>query len=289
MDLYNAGLTIGELSKRTGVGVTTLRAWERRHGFPVPQRLPSGHRRYAEGDAEAVRAVVRERANGATLESALARARDRSLAPRRSVFATLQAALPGTAPVVLSRTGMLAVSRAIEDEAAVRADDPVFFGMFQESKHWRQTKPVWRRIAARSSAVIALAAGLRGSAGPLLHEVAIPADHPVAQEWAVICDSPSFAACLVGVERPSRQGDRIFEALWTVDPMAVREAARTASAVAAAVATQLPQHVDQRLAQPASVTYDAIRAANALMNRSLVYLDRRASSGIHMDRSIAAS
>jgi len=46
-----------------------------------------------------------------------------------------------------------------------------------------------------------------------LHEVAIPADHPVAQEWAVICDSPSFAACLVGVERPSRQGDRSMQSL----------------------------------------------------------------------------
>ena len=43
-------LSIGELSSRTGVTPSTLRIWEERHGFPVPTRLESGHRRYAEGE-----------------------------------------------------------------------------------------------------------------------------------------------------------------------------------------------------------------------------------------------
>jgi len=37
---------MGAVSRRTGVGEHTLRAWERRFGFPDPVRLPSGHRRY---------------------------------------------------------------------------------------------------------------------------------------------------------------------------------------------------------------------------------------------------
>ena len=39
-------LSIGELSGLTGIGVHTLRVWEKRYGAPHSQRLPSGHRRY---------------------------------------------------------------------------------------------------------------------------------------------------------------------------------------------------------------------------------------------------
>ena len=277
MELYNAGLTIGELAKRTGVAVATLRAWERRHGFPVPQRLPSGHRRYVDADVQAVLAVVRDRAAGSTVEAALAQARARRQAPRTSLFATVRDALPDVPPVALSHTAMLAVSRAIEDEAAVRADAPIFVGTFQEAANWRRTKPTWRRIAARSEAVVAVAVGILGGASGNLCEVAVAAEQPIAQEWAVICDSPTFSACLVGVERPARSDSRrIFEALWTVQPLGVREAARTAATIASAAGAALPGPVLDRLHEPVAATYDTIRAANALMNRSLVYLDRRA-------------
>jgi len=37
---------MGAVTRRTGIGEHTLRAWERRFGFPDPHRLPSGHRRY---------------------------------------------------------------------------------------------------------------------------------------------------------------------------------------------------------------------------------------------------
>jgi methanogenic corrinoid protein MtbC1 len=36
------------VTTRTGIGQHTLRAWERRFGFPTPLRLPSGHRRYSD-------------------------------------------------------------------------------------------------------------------------------------------------------------------------------------------------------------------------------------------------
>ncbi len=36
------------VTTRTGIGQHTLRAWERRFGFPTPLRLPSGHRRYTD-------------------------------------------------------------------------------------------------------------------------------------------------------------------------------------------------------------------------------------------------
>lgn len=37
---------MGAVTRRTEIGEHTLRAWERRFGFPNPHRLPSGHRRY---------------------------------------------------------------------------------------------------------------------------------------------------------------------------------------------------------------------------------------------------
>lgn len=40
-------LSIGALSASTGVPVETIRSWERRYGFPVAERKPSGHRVYA--------------------------------------------------------------------------------------------------------------------------------------------------------------------------------------------------------------------------------------------------
>jgi methanogenic corrinoid protein MtbC1/DNA-binding transcriptional MerR regulator len=41
-----ARLSIGALSRSTGIAVETLRTWESRYGFPVPERKPSGHRVY---------------------------------------------------------------------------------------------------------------------------------------------------------------------------------------------------------------------------------------------------
>jgi methanogenic corrinoid protein MtbC1 len=39
-------LSIGALSRSTGIPIETLRTWERRYGFPVPGRKASGHRVY---------------------------------------------------------------------------------------------------------------------------------------------------------------------------------------------------------------------------------------------------
>jgi PAS domain S-box-containing protein len=66
-------MRIGELASRTGVGVSTLRAWERRFSFPAPQRSSAGHRVYDSADVELVDAVVRLLAEGLTLPSAIAR------------------------------------------------------------------------------------------------------------------------------------------------------------------------------------------------------------------------
>jgi MerR family transcriptional regulator, light-induced transcriptional regulator len=52
-------LRIGEVARRTGVAVPTLRAWERRYGLLSPDRTEGGHRLYSERDIERVRGMVR--------------------------------------------------------------------------------------------------------------------------------------------------------------------------------------------------------------------------------------
>ena len=50
--------SIGALSRATGVPADTLRTWERRYGFPEPERLASGHRRYSTATLERLRLVT---------------------------------------------------------------------------------------------------------------------------------------------------------------------------------------------------------------------------------------
>ena len=54
-----AGLSIGAVSKATGISPDTLRTWERRYGFPMPDRTDGGHRVYQMETIELLRLVKR--------------------------------------------------------------------------------------------------------------------------------------------------------------------------------------------------------------------------------------
>ena len=57
-------LSIGALSKATGIAVETLRTWENRYGFPIPERKPSGHRVYPMAAVARLRRVAQALALG---------------------------------------------------------------------------------------------------------------------------------------------------------------------------------------------------------------------------------
>jgi DNA-binding transcriptional MerR regulator len=61
-----------------GVSPSTLRSWERRYGFPRPQRSPGGHRQYALAEIEALRQTLEETHN---ISSAVSIARERGAGP----------------------------------------------------------------------------------------------------------------------------------------------------------------------------------------------------------------
>lgn len=54
-----AWLTIGALSRATGIPAATLRTWERRYGVPASTRKPSGHRLYPQSSAAHLQDVRR--------------------------------------------------------------------------------------------------------------------------------------------------------------------------------------------------------------------------------------
>jgi DICT domain-containing protein len=265
---------IGVLSRLTGASEATLRTWERRHGLLQPQRLPGGHRRYRAADAELVRHVLAERAVGVPMAVAAARARERVDHPATSIYATLRRRRPDLQPQTLTPATMLALSRAIEDESLSRAERPVLFGSFQRERFYRSSASRWRELAtgAAFAAVFAdFAAAAEPGEGPA--EVPVARDHPLSREWAVVCDAAGHDVCLFGWERPgSRTGQRRFEAVWSVEPDVVREAARICAQVASAHIA-IPGAVADRLRSPAAaLTDEQLRLATAVTARALSYL-----------------
>ncbi|MGE5134819.1 MAG: MerR family DNA-binding protein [Gemmatimonadota bacterium] len=62
-----AGLTIGKLAAGEGVGVETVRYYQRQGLLPLPERAGSGFREYTDGDAQRLAFIRRARSLGFTV------------------------------------------------------------------------------------------------------------------------------------------------------------------------------------------------------------------------------
>ncbi|MEP6528106.1 MAG: DICT sensory domain-containing protein [Nocardioidaceae bacterium] len=278
-----ATLSIGDLAERTGVKPATLRMWESRHGFPRAERRESGHRRYSEIDVDLVRQIVRRQDAGARLEVAIAelallqaRVDDAPGAP--TVYAALRRRHPALVPQRLKKSTLIALSWAIEDECCARAERPAIFGSFQHERYFRAAEERWSELARISRSAIAFAEfadGAESRGGTSL--VHLPADAPMRREWVVVCDAPDFPAMLTAWELPAQSTvpdrQRLFEAIWTVQPGAVRDAARTC----AQVALQLGHHdaapLLYELAENPPAPPVELLNATGLLNRVVAYVD----------------
>jgi DNA-binding transcriptional MerR regulator/methylmalonyl-CoA mutase cobalamin-binding subunit len=99
-------------TRRTGIGQHTLRAWERRFGFPTPLRLPSGHRRYTDEQIERLTMIGRALALGHRAGDVVPLSQSRLQALLRSAQA-----FPATLPSWEAR--ILARAREFDREAIV--------------------------------------------------------------------------------------------------------------------------------------------------------------------------
>jgi DICT domain-containing protein len=259
----------------------TLRSWEARYGFPAPQRLPGGHRRYAESDVTAVGEIVRHRSAGLGLEAAIRRAATPPANTSTSLYAELRRLHPDLEPQLVAKPTMLALSNAIEDECCAQAQRPLLFAGFQRGRFLTASYARWVELARTAARAVVLAdltdpAPLRPG---LPVEVAVPYDAPINREWFVVCDAPDRPACLVGWERPGQpatpDAQRRFEAIWSADPAVVRDAARCCAGLVDALRAGLEPLTWPGLTDAPAPGSADLRRASHLVNRMIGYLEDR--------------
>lgn len=287
-DMTGASLSIGDLAQRTGLSPATLRMWEQRHGFPLPHRLESGHRRYNEDDVEAIHAVVRHKDAGTRLELAIAQAMADAEPAAPSVYAFLRRRHPQLGVHRLKKSTLLALSWAIEDEFCSKADRATIYGSFQKERYFRKSEARWSELARVSAGTTVFAdfATSRSGASPV--EVALPADAPMLREWAVVCDSRELPVVLTAWELPGQEDvperQRLFESMWTVDGVAVHDAARVCASVAAQYGRDADGGADDVGAATAETAETAtllsrphtpdLTSVTGLFNRMVAYVDQ---------------
>ena len=88
-----------------------------------------------------------------------------------------------------------------------------------------------------------------------------------------MCESPSFGACLTGWERPGdgNRGERMFEAMWTVEAPAVRLAAQVCLRLASSGAPDLLEDLRERLDATPVAREHELRSAVQLSTRMVRY------------------
>jgi MerR family transcriptional regulator, light-induced transcriptional regulator len=194
------------------------------------------------------------------------------------VFAELRRERPDLPVHHISRRTMLAISRAIEDEAAAAGGSAMLAAGFQTEHRYRQSEPRWRELARISAAALVFAEfgpGARATGPPGPHEVTLPPDAALQREWFVACYGPRCAALLAGWEllAAGHPAGRSFEATWTAEPAVVARSMAVAvrHARAYAPALDLPDPKPSPLGADAGA---ALRRTTALANRIVSYLDR---------------
>jgi len=272
------GWSIGGVAATTGLSPEVLRAWELRYGFPVPSRTATGQRRYSAEHVAQLAEVLQHRQRGLSVPAAIAAVRRVGAAPPTTVFAVLRRHHPTIAAHRLERGAMLAVSRAIEDEACAGGGRPVIIGSFQTKARFRAAEARWQDLARTAAVTIAVAdfgRSVQTKRGVV--RVPLPAGDPRHREWAVVCDGVDAPVCLAGWEVPAGAPPwaATFECIWTMDPVAVRAAARSALALVERSAPDVAATAAASLGVDpvAGATPDTIERATALTNRIVAYLN----------------
>lgn len=281
------GLSIREVARRTGVSEGTLRMWETRYGFPEPERLPSGHRRYSEDDVVRVRQVSRDRDAGLSMKASIERSRELSGEPEVSIFAGVRRRRPDLQPYLLPKQTLIGLSHAIEDECASRAERPVLFGSFQRVRFWRHSQPRWRELARTAHSAVVFADFPEPRVpDDRLEPVELPIDRsdPFGREWSIVCDAPAYSAFLAAWERPGQDNvpdaERRFETIWSVEPALVREAARISAGLVERSQPEVLDRFVDRLRDTPPPSGEELRLVAALTNRMVAYVSGPEADGL---------
>jgi DNA-binding transcriptional MerR regulator len=116
-------MSIGGLSAATGIPVATIRTWERRYGYPVAERKPSGHRVYPVSTVPRLRLISQVLARGHRAAEVVPAA-ERELEALLAAHPPRPGATGGVRPATLhsmaDETELLAAVQSFDGEALRR-------------------------------------------------------------------------------------------------------------------------------------------------------------------------
>jgi DNA-binding transcriptional MerR regulator len=114
-------LKTSEAAALLNVSPNTLRAWERRFGFPRPQRSPGRHRLYTHGEIAALRDALLD---GLSISSAVSRAREGLGADTNALVGALNAFDAGRADGALEGAlALRSLDRAVQEVLLTALDE----------------------------------------------------------------------------------------------------------------------------------------------------------------------
>ncbi len=163
-----------------GVSPNTLRSWERRFGYPSPERTSGGHRQYALADVEALKQAFEETQN---VSSAIAIARQRGAGPPSS----------NRLGLALARFEEEKAARMLEESLAIRSLErtvqevllPAVAELHAEEPGSPEHAFAWRFATDWISALRRVAAPATRAEGVLLYDATAPGDLAALQVQAL--------------------------------------------------------------------------------------------------------
>ncbi|ELR99620.1 DICT sensory domain-containing protein [Gloeocapsa sp. PCC 73106] len=140
---------------------------------------------------------------------------------------------------VYYKNTLVALCHALEDFILEHPDSPLIVSAFQRGKWYLEEADRYGKLAAKSQAIVILAAPDAGfgdhptSNRANVSLVSLPETDPVAQEWHLMIFSPSYSAMVLCQElseadygntgRPNHDLERKFYGFWTFEPELVQE------------------------------------------------------------------
>jgi CheY-like chemotaxis protein/DICT domain-containing protein len=161
---------------------------------------------------------------------------DEHLSRARMFQAFLAAGGTRVVPVPVTRRALVAVSHTLEGLVAADPGPAVVVAGFQRAARWdRARRRYGALLTVADREVVVLATGTidppdhAPAAGAELHLVALPDDHPLADDWFLVTVTSRFRAALFGQQLagPPGTGERSddrFVAAWSFDPEVVSDA-----------------------------------------------------------------
>jgi len=172
--------SVAAVARHTGVPAVTLRAWERRYGFPRPSRASGGRRLYTQRDIWTVRALRMRTDQGVPISRAIALLGDGS-SPLLSVEEPIGAGSPLTTLADQLREALLELAagraeRVLSEALSLLSVEDVCLGLMQPALN-----EIGRRWHAGEASVAQehFAAGVvRARLSSLLEHALAGVDHP---------------------------------------------------------------------------------------------------------------